>query len=93
MTNKNILIAILVMIIALGGYFYFLQNETIQVADQNTSQQKINVDQVCEESLMFMTFTDGAAAELFVKECKEGKHPQVIEDYKARMNLGAGAEI
>ncbi len=93
MTNKNILIAILLMIIALGGYFYFLQNETIQVADQNTSQQKINVDQVCEESLMFMTFTDGAAAELFVQECKEGKHPQVIEDYKARMNLGAGAEI
>lgn len=93
MTNKNILIAILVMIIALGGYFYFFQNNTVQVANENAQQGKINVDQVCEESLMYITFTDGAAAELFVKECKEGKHPQVIEDYKIRMGLGAGAEI
>ena len=69
------------------------QDNTKQVADQNTSEQKINIDQVCEESLMYMTFTDGIAAELFVKECKEGKHPQVIEEYKIRMSLGAGAEI
>jgi len=40
-----------------------------------------------------MSFPDGASADIFVAECKEGKHPQVIEDYKLQMNLGDGATI
>ncbi len=40
-----------------------------------------------------MTFPDAAAAEIFVAECKEGKHPEVIDQYKAQMNLGDGAAI
>jgi hypothetical protein len=56
-------------------------------------QGKINIDQVCNEALMYMTFTDSKASDKFVAECKEGKHPQVIEDYKIRMGLGDGAQI
>ena len=40
-----------------------------------------------------MTFPDAAAAEAFVEECKNGEHPEVIEQYKAQMNLGDGAAI
>jgi hypothetical protein len=40
-----------------------------------------------------MTFSDGASADAFVAECKEGKHPEVIERFKADMNLGDGAAI
>ncbi len=54
---------------------------------------KINIDAVCEGALAYMSFPDGAAAAQFVAECKEGKHPEVIEQYKAQMNLGDGAAI
>jgi hypothetical protein len=30
---------------------------------------------------------------VYVDECKEGRHPEVIERYKADMNLGEGAAI
>ncbi|KND52116.1 MAG: hypothetical protein AB198_00915 [Parcubacteria bacterium C7867-003] len=98
MTNKNTLITV-VLIVALGvlGYFFFFNNSSEKIVSENgtptKSEQKINIDQVCNEALIYMTFADSVAADLFVKECKEGKHPQVIEDYKARMNLGVGAEI
>lgn len=48
---------------------------------------KININAVCEGALAYMTFSSGAEAELFVAECKEGKHPEVIEQYKASLNL------
>lgn len=57
------------------------------------SQAKINIDVVCQGALAYMTFKDGASADAFVAECKEGKHPEVIERFKADMNLGGGAQI
>ena len=57
------------------------------------AQGKLNIDAVCQGALAYMTFPDAASAELFVAECKEGKHPEVIEQYKAQMNLGEGATI
>jgi hypothetical protein len=57
------------------------------------AEGKINIDAVCEGALAYMTFPDGAAADAFVAECKEGKHPEVIEEYKKNLNLGDGAAI
>ena len=54
---------------------------------------KINIDEVCQGALAYMSFPDSASAEIFVEECKEGKHPQVIEAFKAQMNVGDGAAI
>ncbi len=56
-------------------------------------QGKLNINVVCEESLMYMTFENGEKADKFVAECKEGKYPEVIEQYKERMGLGDGATI
>lgn len=57
------------------------------------AQGKLNIDVVCESALAYTTFPDGASADSFVADCKEGKHPEVIERYKADMNLGDGATI
>ncbi len=60
---------------------------------ENNASGKLNIDVVCQNSLSYMSFPDGASASKFVSECKEGKHPEVIEKYKADMNLGDGANI
>jgi hypothetical protein len=59
----------------------------------STSQAKINIEAVCNGALAYTTFTDGKSANLFVKDCIDGKHPEVIERYKADLNLNAGVEI
>lgn len=48
---------------------------------------KININVVCESALTYMSFPDATLASKFVAECKEGKHPEVIEHYKAQFNL------
>lgn len=54
---------------------------------------KLNVNLICERATMYMTFTDTKSANAFIADCKEGKHPEVIEKYKVDMNLGTGAAI
>ena len=57
------------------------------------AEMKINIDEVCQGALAYMTFADAASADAFVTDCKEGKHPEVIEQYKANLNVGDGAAI
>lgn len=92
---KNIFILIGLIIIAGLGYFFFLgdKEEVVPNTQNETVSGKIDINAVCEGALSYMTFPDGASADAFVAECKEGKHPQVIEKYKADMNLGDGAAI
>lgn len=54
---------------------------------------KLDIRAVCESALAHMSFPDGAAADAFVAECIEGKHPEVIERYRQEMNLGDGAAL
>lgn len=56
-----------------------------------SSGAKINIDAVCDGALAYMTFPNGDEAAKFVAECKEGKHPEVIEKYKADMKLDDAA--
>lgn len=60
---------------------------------QTNVSGKLNIDVICEGSLSYMTFPNGASADMFVAECKEGKHPEVIERYMAEMNVLDGAVI
>lgn len=98
--NTKIIIAVLV-VIALATFVYYKKIDSDVVIEQTSSatstkpasQGKINIDAVCQGALAYMTFKDGASADAFVSECKEGKHPEVIERFKADMNLGAGAQI
>lgn len=66
---------------------------TKMISVDNRLSGKLNINVVCEEALIYMTFENGEKADQFVAECKEGKHPDVIEKYKERMGLGDGATI
>ncbi len=56
-------------------------------------QGKINIEEVCASALTYMTFPDSAAVDTFIAECKEGKHPEVIQQYFEQMQVGDGAQI
>lgn len=60
---------------------------------QTNVSGRLNADVVCEGALVYMTFPDSASADKFVSDCKEGKHPEVIEKYQAEMNVPNGAAI
>lgn len=57
--------------------------------EKQESLGKIDMDVICEGSLAYMTFSDGAKADAFVADCKVGKHPEVVEQYLKNMNLDA----
>jgi hypothetical protein len=90
---KTVITIIILLIIGAGVYYYVDSNKVVEDQTPTTSQGKININEVCEGALIRMTFENGEAAAKFVEECKEGKHPEVIEQFKAEMNLGAGVEI
>lgn len=97
MQNKNIIISVLVLVVfVVVGYVLVNRNVPQVVPAENANQAvqgKLNIYEVCQGALAYMTFPDGASADLFVEECKDGKHPQVIEQYKLQMGLGDGAAI
>lgn len=90
--NKNITISLIVIVVLVVGYLFINKKTPNEEINTNT-QGKIDINAVCEGALAYMSFPDGASAEKFVAECKEGKHPQVIEDYKKQLNLGEGVAI
>jgi len=96
---KTIWIVITVAVL-LGGIYYLNSREvsapTSEVSEERVEQPnqgKLDINVVCEGALAYMTFPDGESAEQFVAECKAGEHPEVIERYKAEMNVGADAAI
>ena len=60
---------------------------TNMIKQSSPAEGKLNIEAICGEALMYMTFPDGAAADAFVAACKEGKHPEVIDDYNERNGL------
>lgn len=85
---KTTLIVLVALVLIGGGYYWYSQKDV-----SSDMQGKLNIDAVCRGALAYMTFPDAASAEVFVEECKQGDHPEVIEQYKAQMNLGDGAAI
>lgn len=73
--------------------FEKIDTDSEAVPTQPTTQSKINIDVVCENALAYMTFIDGASADAFVAECKDGKHPEVIENYISSLELGDDVAI
>jgi len=92
MSNKTLVSVAIVLALAVVVYLVAYRNNPEEGVN-SAPQGKIDINAVCEGALAYMSFMDGASAEAFVQECKEGKHPEVIEKFKADMNLGAGAEI
>ena len=64
-----------------------------KMIDPSPVQGKLNINVICDEAIAYMSFPDGKSADLFIKECKEGKHPEVIEQWKVRMGIESTVAI
>ncbi len=67
--------------------------QTFAVTAPAPAQGKLNISFVCEQATETMRFADAASRATYIADCVAGKHPEVIEKYKADMNLGAGAQL
>jgi len=93
---KKIIIIVLLAALLTGAYVYNRnKNVSTETSDTNgtPSSERRNMDVVCNDALSYMSFPDHESAEQFVIDCKDGKHPEVVEHYKEQMNLGEGAAI
>jgi hypothetical protein len=54
---------------------------------------KLDINAVCKSALAYMTFPDNRAVDVFMDECREGKHPEVIERFIKEMGGGDGRAI
>lgn len=71
----------------------FTITKIVTPTKQPVPSAKLDITVVCNHALTYMTFPTALMAEAFVNECKEGKHPEVIERYKVDMKLDVGAAI
>jgi len=97
MPKQYIVLLSALAVLALVFVAFQILNMEKQQVPQNTPTQpvaeKIDINAVCDGALAYMTFPDGAAADAFLVECKEGRRPEVIEQFKQQMGLGDGAAI
>jgi hypothetical protein len=63
------------------------------ITSTDKPQTKLNTDMICEQVTSYMRFADAKSRDAFITDCKEGKHPEVIEKYKTDMHIGDGAQI
>jgi hypothetical protein len=70
-----------------------IAGKPLQAFNVAVSQGKLNINVICEQSISYMKFVDAKSADTFVSDCKEGKHPEIIEKYKLDMNLDDGVKI
>ena len=88
-----VLVVVILIILAFSGVFSDKNTGTsIPVVDENKPQAKIDARVACESALAYMTFPSGEEADIFVTDCIDGKHPDVIERYISDMGLD-GATI
>lgn len=81
---KLILVVVVVVAIAGAGLLtLILSSAGARPSTDSPSSAKLNIDIICESERSFYTeFGSAATAEVFVRECKEGKYPEVIEKWK-----------
>jgi hypothetical protein len=92
--NRTIFVIIAMIVAALLGIFAMQQlPSTGNSATSTPSEGKLNIHAICEAALVYMTFPDDVSAQKFISECQEGKHPEVIEKYKADMHIQNDAAI
>ena len=91
---KPVWIGIGVIVIVLLSYV-FLRPAAAPVTPTPTggNPAKIDINAVCEGALAYMSFPNGAAAQVWVEECKQGRHPEAIEQWKVQMGITDGKAI
>lgn len=62
-------------------------SQELETEEEGAGQGKLDINVICENALASRTFENGEAAAQFVADCKEGKYPEVIEEFKVQMNI------
>jgi len=84
---KTGIIVVGVLLLAAVGYYLFMLPSPATEVPTDANSAKIDINAVCEGALAYMTFPSGAEAEAWVQDCKDGKHPEAIDQYKAQMGI------
>lgn len=78
------------LVLVVIGYSIFTQPASRNVAEtpnDSGSNQKINLNAICDGALAYMTFPSSAEADVWVQECREGKHPEAVDQWKQRQGI------
>ncbi len=90
---KNTYISALILLaVVIAGFFLLKGTKPREEQASPMPQGKISIDTVCRTALTYMTFVNSNDAEIFIAECVEGKHPEVIQRYVDGLGLN-GANI
>lgn len=89
MNKKKLIIFVIVVVLAAAGagLLSVLLSSRAMPSTESGSNAKLNINAICESALAYMSFPDGASADAFVQECVEGKHPEVIEQWKQQQGI------
>lgn len=85
--KTSLIVAGTVVLAGIGYYFFMMQSAPGDMPAGNGSEAKIDINAVCEGALAYMTFPSGVEAEAWVAECKNGEHPEAIEQWKVQMGI------
>ena len=81
------MVVVVVVIAGAGLLTLILSSAGVRPSTDSPSSAKLNITAGCEGALAYMTFGSGAEADAFVQDCKEGKHPEVIEQWKQQQGI------
>ena len=68
-------------LLLIAGIVIFLVVAFLVFRKSSSPQTKVDKRVACESALAYMSFPSSKEADLFVKECIDGKYPEVIERY------------
>lgn len=85
---KKLLLIIGIIALLVVGYLVFINPQEVTPSQEPSGPQtKIDLRVACESALAYTTFSSGEEAGAFVKDCIDGKYPEVIERYIQDMGL------
>jgi len=82
------IITIIVVLVAIAIAYFLLAPKmvsspaTTETPAASAPSTKLNINAICQGALAYMAFPSSVEADAFVQECKDGKHPEVIEKWK-----------
>ena len=85
---KKLLLIFGIIALLVVGYLIFINLQKVTPPQEPSEPQaKIDPRVACESALAYTTFSSGEEADAFVKDCIDGKYPEVIERYIQDMGL------
>ena len=84
---KTIFWVVGLLVLVGGGYYLFFMEKPVTENTGDSMSQKIDINAVCDGALAYMTFPSGVEAEAWVAACKNGEHPEAIEQWKLQMGI------